>query len=173
MRFEKLIVVALALTGTTARAQSSREADAIKALEHVENAKSDSIPPEVRAAIINKPKIAEATLQRAIGLREAGNPHIQRGTGLFLPDMKDDPSISRVDLNKLHEERVAMIEHRSARASVHASSSAVHGSETPAPGAASQAAPEREQSYAGLLFAGASLLLTGAGAVYFWKSQKK
>ncbi len=71
----------------------------------------DSLPPDaVKHLLLDKSKIARETHQRLEGLRQAGNPHIRRG--LKLDTLQEDPKRSRVDLEKLREQRIRMIEQR-------------------------------------------------------------
>ncbi len=127
----------------------------------------------MRATIINKPKIAEDTLQRAVGLREAGNPHIQRGDGLLLSEMKDVPELSRVDTEKLRQERIAIYERklekqppRRAPGSDPKAGPAPPPAEVPESSAATSERLAARANYGGLFLA-LSLLLGGVGAGLF------
>ncbi len=152
-----------------APAQTSTSEDSSGALRKLQAAQEaeDSIPPELRALIINKPKIAEDTLQRVVGLREAGNPHIQTGEGLLLPGMMDVPELSRVDVEKLREERIAIYERKLEKLSTPR-----EARDKPAQGPSTESltsAPESlkpTKGYGGLLLA-LSLLLAGAAAGLF------
>jgi hypothetical protein len=86
-------------------------ASAARVLEELEqNRPQTELSPEVLANLINKGEIAERTMQRAVGLREAGNPHIPEG--ILLRTIQDDPSRSQVDLDRLREEQIQMVERR-------------------------------------------------------------
>ncbi len=167
----KFLAVGLLALTAAARGQDQDRVDPQKALERLESSKSESIPPEVRAAIINKPRIAEAKEERLQGLREAGNPHIQKGTGLFLPDMKDNPAISRVDIAKLHEERVALYERRGAGSGPAAAPGQATGG-LAAAGAPYPTTAQAGWNYAGLFFAAASLLLASSAGLYVWRQRQ-
>src|SRR5262245_9507632 len=64
------------------------------------------LKPDEAAVLINKPAIAEQTLQRIVGLQEKGNPHIHKG--LLLANLKEDPERVQVDREKLHDDMVRM-----------------------------------------------------------------
>ena len=63
-----------------------------------------------RDAILNKPRIAEETRERLVGLREAGNPHIRKG--ILLERIQDNPEGQQVDQEKLRAEAIRRIENR-------------------------------------------------------------
>lgn len=86
--------------------------DAARVFQALEESEAQSeLSPEVRANLIDKGEIAERTMQRAVGLREAGNPHIAEG--ILLRELQEDPERSRVDLDRLREEQIQMVERRS------------------------------------------------------------
>src|SRR3989442_3758721 len=66
---------------------------ASEALGRIEDARksTDELPQELKSIIIDKPKIAEESAKRAVGLREAGNPHIP--SELLLSHIQDDPTV--------------------------------------------------------------------------------
>jgi hypothetical protein len=82
----------------------------LERLEDDQEQGQSSLSQEERANLIDKGRIADETLQRAVGLREAENPHIREG--ILLRQMEDDPNRSRVDLDDLRRERIHLIEER-------------------------------------------------------------
>ena len=100
------VVTLVAQDGGGARRPMTAQ-EALRMLE-ADQPRSDSLPPEVEANLINKGKIAEQMAQRLIGLREAGDPHIPKG--ILLRDIRDDASRSRVDVQKLRVQRIRLIE---------------------------------------------------------------
>ena len=82
----------------------------LERLEQERQQEDSSLTPEEWANLIDKGKIAEETLQRAVGLREAGNPHIPEG--ILLRQIQEDPTKSQVDLDELRRERIRLVEER-------------------------------------------------------------
>ena len=66
------------------------------------------LDPQDEASLINKPRIAEQTMERLKGLQEAGNPHIKKG--LLLQNLQVDPELSKVDTEKLHDRVIRLVE---------------------------------------------------------------
>lgn len=147
---------------------------ALKALKQLEqHAAQDDIPPDVRANIINKPKIAEQTTQRMIGRQERGNRHIQRGEGLLLAEAKPDPALPKLDLERLRAERIAMYEGKALPPPP-----AEAAGEAPRTDAAPTAAAEpsgqkisASRRWGGLAAASGLLVIGFFAAAHVWRSQ--
>ncbi|HVR76203.1 MAG TPA: hypothetical protein VMT52_17870 [Planctomycetota bacterium] len=155
--------------------------DAIRALQRLESARESELPAHVRSHLIDKRRIADQALHRAIGLREAGNPHIQVGEGLLLPTIQEDPSRSRVDIDKLREERIAMIE-RGGAETFEAQQSAIAVATTeesgsvsaaPEPPAPQPAGPVKPVDAFVIVFVLSSILLLGGGAIFYFREKRK
>lgn len=164
--------------------RSSKEpAKPQEVLQNLEQSRerNDGLPPGTKNLIIDKPKIAEQAMQRAVGLREAGNPHIR--PGLLLSEIKDNPQVSKVDLQELREARLRIIERRDAppqasKATPQAQLAEVERSSremelTPESGVlvkGAEAGGEQSHGGAGLAVLGASIVLLAAGVVIYLKS---
>ncbi len=70
-----------------------------------------SLTAEEEAGLINKGRIAEETSRKAVGLREAGNPHIP--VDFLVYKLEVDPEKEQVDGNLLRERMMSQIERRS------------------------------------------------------------
>jgi len=88
--------------GVIERLHSSSEAAAGAA------AGEETVPPELRANLIDKSRIAGETYERAVGLREKGNPHLP--AGLLLSRVQEDVSRSRIPVERLRSERARIVE---------------------------------------------------------------
>lgn len=172
-----LATIGFSLATSASWGQATRGADTERALKQLEQSVGDDgIPASVHATIIDKPRIAEATLERVVGLREAKNPHIQRGEGLLLGGIQDNPAVSRVDLEALRQERIAMYEGTIDKLSPPPPSSPrlQPKDQAPAPTAPGPAPrPRPERSRGGLILAGLIFALSCTGGYLVWKQSRK
>ena len=68
------------------------------------------LSPSAEEGLIDKCKIAAETMQRLQTYREAGNPHIREG--LLLASIQEDPALTKIDSQKLHQEMERVVERR-------------------------------------------------------------
>ena len=169
-RLKVWVALGVLAVPVTLEAGETKSPNPGQAFLQIENKKREEITPELRALIIDKPRIAEETV-RMIGLRKAGNPHIQKGEGLLLPDLNMDPRRSQVDLKKLRQERIAMIERRAPRTP---STHTVTSPERKPRGAESKqaVATEEGRDTFGLGFPGVAVLFGALTLLWVWKRRQ-
>ena len=68
------------------------------------------LSPSAEEGLIDKCKIAAETMQRLQTYREAGNPHIREG--LLLASIQEDPALTKIDSQKLHQDMEQIVERR-------------------------------------------------------------
>jgi len=159
-----------------ARAQEAKKDEPILnaprasvALGRLEDARKskDELPQELKSIIIDKPKIAEESAKRAVGLREAGNPHIP--SGLLLSHIQDDPTVSRLSEEQVRQEQIRRIERREPLPEAKHSPAEAQGSAPMSAARRGKQPPQEEGLSLGLMAICGSFVLLAVGIIFYLK----